>query len=204
MCTVDWGFIAAWVGALATVGLLISAVVGFGIWKKQFFKQRDHDLAMRIIRSVLRVYDQVSQMRSPIGLITDGDVSIPASGLPNPEEDRQYRTMWARYRARTINLQRCVTIRASELNEAIVVWDETSDLLKELAGQLEDMENALSREVFTNLEALKPTVEGDIDHPDIDVLYAPVDVDAVDQFSVNYREIISQIRSCVGPKIRME
>ena len=36
MCVIDWGIIAPWVGALATVGLVVTAYIGFGQWKNQF------------------------------------------------------------------------------------------------------------------------------------------------------------------------
>lgn len=159
---------------------------------------------MRILRSVLKVYGRVHLMRSPTGLITDGDVPVQISNLPNSETDREYRTMWARYRARTIDLQVCQDARATDLNEAIVVWGKGKELLTDLADQLVEREVALNREVFNYLEALKSRPKADIDEPDRDVLFAPVGVDVVDQFNVNYLEIVGRIRSCLGPKIRME
>jgi len=204
MCTIDWGFAAAWVGALATVGLLIFAAVGFWIWKKQFFKQRDYDLAIRILRSVLKAYGRIHLVRSPGGLITDGDVPVQASNLPNPETDREYRTMWARYRARIIDLQLCQDARSTDLNEAIVVWGKGNELLTDLANQLVEREAALNREVLNYLETLKPMPNADVDDPNLKVLFASDGVNVVDQFKVHYLEIVGRIRSCLGPKIRME
>ena len=52
MCAVNWGFVAAWVGALATVGILVAGIYGFGEWRSQFLKTRDHDLARRILNAI--------------------------------------------------------------------------------------------------------------------------------------------------------
>ena len=65
MCAIDWGFIAAWVVALATVGLLLAAIYGFGIWRSQYEKTRDHDLARRILSAISDSHVVFDELRTP-------------------------------------------------------------------------------------------------------------------------------------------
>jgi len=204
MCAIDWGFVAAWIGALATVGLVVAAFLGYGIWKKQFFKQRNHDLALRLLRAVSNSYVKLDELRSPTLLITDDDVPVRPSEFADSNTDLEFRAMSARYRARKKHLTDVVEERIAALNEALVVWDEFGETLGDILNELGNMESQVSREVAIFLEGLALRAEGDIDYPNREILYSPTDAAAEDVFADEYQMIIGRIRTHLGPKIRME
>ena len=92
--------IAAWIGSLSTLGLLIAAILGFRVWKKQFFGKRDHDLALKVLGRLHLSSQELQAFRSPVTTIMDGDVPIEPAAFPDPHRDYEYRRMWARYKSR--------------------------------------------------------------------------------------------------------
>ena len=85
MCSIDWGFVAAWVGALATAGLLIAAIYGFNVWKSQFIKTRDHDLALRILHAISNSHIVFDELRTPHALFSDSDVQVEPPEADGPD-----------------------------------------------------------------------------------------------------------------------
>lgn len=208
MCTVDWGFIAAWIGAISTLGLLIAAIFGFGQWKDQFRKQRDHDLAVKLNGTLHASIRQLDALRAPQRIITDGDVPIAESGYNNPDDDWEHRKMSARYRARQDRAFVAGQDRIDFLNEAYLVWPDLKSQLDKHESELTMMELQVLREAAKFVSNLDPRTEVE-DKVDVDILYAPYDRDpnnpfASDQFAQDYAAVVEKIRQLLGPKIRME
>lgn len=205
LCAVDWIAWAAWIGAGSTFGLLIAAVLGFYAWKSQFKKQRDHDLAIRVLRAVSDSYVELDDMRSPTGLISDHEVAIDPPEFNDPNMDASYRVMKARYLARKMHLVSVVKNRTALLNEGLVIWEgEYGETLADLINELGAMESAVSQQVAIYLDGLSLRAEGDIDYPDRDILYSPAGAEAEDQFADEYQTKIEAIRKHLAPKIRMD
>ena len=136
MCQIDWTAIAAWIGALSTTGLLIAALRGFHIWKDQFLKQRDHDLAFQVLRKMDDSTRELDALRAPVGIITDLDVAIEKSAYEEEERDWDFRKMSARYRARHQHYFTTATERTDAVHEAILIWPDCAKELQELADDL--------------------------------------------------------------------
>lgn len=205
LCAIDWMAWAAWIGAASTFGLLIAAVLGFFVWKSQFKKQRDHELAVRILRTISDSYVELDDMRGPTGIISDHDVALDAPEFNDSNMDLTYRVMKARYRARKMHLIAVVKDRTTFLNEGLVIWDgEYGETLADKINELAEMESRVSREVAIYLDGLSLRAEGDIDRPDLDILYSPADAEAEDLFADRYQTKIEVIRKHLAPKIRME
>ncbi len=125
MCAIDWGFVAAWVGALATAGLLIAAIYGFDIWKSQFIKKRDHDLAVRILRTISNSHIVFDELRTPPALFSDSDVQVESpEAADGPDPHYEYRKMFARYKARSMHLAAVRKERTAPLFEAMALWED--------------------------------------------------------------------------------
>ena len=207
MCTIDWGIIAAWVGASATVGLVVTAYIGFGQWKKQFIKQRDHDLALTVLRTMDNSTRELDALRAPVGIITDGNVPIVKSTYEDEQQDWDYRRMTARYQARQQQYLIVANERIDAVHEALLIWDDCGQDLKSMADELSEKERQVFIEAAKYVENLHPnTVEET--RIDRDVLYARADrkVDdpfADDPFAKNYVEIVGRIRSLLRPKLRV-
>jgi len=210
MCAIDWGIIAAWVGALATVGLVVTAYIGFGKWKNQFVKRRNHDLALKVLRTMDNSTRELDALRAPVGIITDGSVPIAKSTYGDEQQDWDYRRMTARYQARQQQYLIVANERMDAVHEALLVWDgdDCGQELKELGDELNEMERLVFVEAAKYVDNLHPGT-GDEAGVDKDVLWANADRDvhdpfANDPFAMKYVEFVDQIRLLLKPKLRLE
>ena len=203
MCVIDWGFVAAWIAATSTFGLLIAAYVGFGQWKNQFVKERDHDLALKVLQVVSTVHIRVREVRHPTPLISDFDLPNPTDEYENDPEMRSYGMALRMYRARQHHLAAALEIRVSVMNEALVVWGEFGKQLAALILELSSKEIAVQQAVWLHVDGLNPR-SGDTERPDFNILYAPADPVTPDQFATEYEAIVDRVRKYLGPNIRMD
>jgi len=208
MCAIDWGIIAAWVGALATVGLVATAYIGFGQWKKQFIKQRDHDLALKVLRTMDNSTRELDALRAPVGIITDGSVPIAKSTYEDEQQDWDYRRMTARYQARQQQYLVVANERIDAVHEVLLVWDDCGQELKELADELSEMERQVFVEAASYVDNLHPSTKEEA-KVDKDVLWAVADRDvhdpfAGDPFAMKYVDFVGRMKLLLKPKLRME
>lgn len=192
--------IAAWIGSLSTLGLLVAAILGFRVWKKQFFGQRDHDLALKVLRHLHLSSQELQAFRSPVTTIMDGDVPIEPSAFADPNLDYDYRRMWARYKSRRNHMFDRAEARINIVHDARVVWPDFRESLDELGSKLTDVEVRVVGEARKYVESLLPGVN-EPEEFDRDILYANRDgEDAIDD---EYTEIVGNFRDLLAPKIHM-
>ncbi len=206
MCQIEWGFVAAWIGALATVGLVFAAFKGLHTWRVQFIKQRDHELALRIVREVSHSYIVFDQLRTPFQLFSDSDVPVPPSGGERPDFLLEHRKMFARYKARTMHLSAARQQRTVALLEALAIWDEDDYVVKlgDLINSLGPVESRVIVEADLYVESLKPNYPDDGQRADINVLYSKLGDEAEDPTLAEYEAIKKEILEHLKPKLRME
>ena len=200
-CQIDWMAIAAWIGALSTFGLLCAAFLGYRLWKKQFFGQRDHDLALRILRSLHLSSQELDAFRSPRFTIMDGDVQMEPSNLSDPELDYEYRRMWAIYQSRRNHMFEHAESRINTICEAELVWPGLRGSLGELGSQLTDVEIRVVTEAHKYVNSLNPHVRKP-EEIDEEVLHA--NRDGKDAVKDEYTRLIDRISDLITPKIRMK
>lgn len=205
-CVIDWAIVATWIGAIASVGLLFAAISGLTVWKSQFRKTRDHELAVRMLRVVSSTQDLLAELRSPISLISDGDVPVRPAEANGPDPDFEYRKMWARYRSRTIHLTEASQKRAALLDEISCIWDDneyTAGLVT-LIGRLGTIERSVKIEAGRYVDSYRrdaaAVADGDIDR---ETLYSPADYNEPDPIAHQYEEAKELIVQHLKPKIRM-
>ncbi len=204
VCTIDWGLIAAWVGALATVGLVVAAVYGLGEWKSQFLKTRDHDLARRILKTIadsLLIFDE---LRTPHALMSDNEGSFDPHNLEDMDGSLEHHQMSARYRARSRHLATVRKERAAVLLETAALWGDNNEYsvgLGILINQLGPLESAVIAEATKFVDNLVPNAVGE--PVNRAVLFKPMDADAVDAHGTAYLAIRNEIIRYLGPRIRM-
>lgn len=205
MCTVDWGFIAAWVGALATAGLMIAATCALYVWKSQFLKIRNHDLAVRILRTVSDSHFIFNELRTPHALFSDSDAQVePPEAAGGPDPLYEYRKMFARYKARSMHLFTVRKERAAPLFEAVALWEDEDYVarLGELINMLAPLENAVLAEATIHVDSLRPNSEAvDIDRG---ILFSPFDIETSDPTNDAYQIAKTDILNHLRPKLRME
>ena len=207
-CSIDWGIFAAWVGALATVGLVLAAYIGFGQWKKQFTKRRDHDLALKLLRKLDDSNRELDALRAPVAIITDGDVPIAPSSYEDEQRDWDHRKMSARYRARQQHYLTTANERIDAVHEAMLIWDDCGQELQDLADELSEKETQVFVEAQKYVDNLHPNTEEEA-KIDKDILYARADRDvkdpfADDPFAKEYFDIVLRIRALLQPKLRLK
>ncbi len=156
MCVIDWTAIAAWIGSLATLGLLIAAVLGFYMWKKQFFGQRDHNLALKILQRMHLSSKALRAFRSPVPTMIDEDVPLGPPGFDDPNYDYEYRRLWARYRSRRQRVFESTEERLSAIHDATVVWPDLRPELTELGEKLAVIETEVIVEARKYVESHHP------------------------------------------------
>jgi len=205
MCVIDWGIFAAWLGALATVGILIAAIYGFRQWKSQFLKTRDHDLARRIVKAASDSHLVFDELRTPHALFSDGDEPVAP---PTPDDvpgEFKHRELYARYKARSGHLAEVRKERTAALFEAMALWDDTdyATRLGELVSELAPLENAILVEATNYVAGMAPGAS-DMPSIDLDVLFSPLDTDEPDETNANYQVIKDEILRHLRPKIRMD
>ena len=204
ICAIDWGFIAAWVGALATVGLLLAAIYGFGMWRSQFEKTRDHDLARRILKTISDSHIVFDELRTPHALLSDGDEPVAP---PTPDDllgQFEHREMYSRYKARSKHLAIVRKERTAALFEAVALWDYEGYAVRlgEFINQLAPLEDAVLDEAIYYVESLAPGPDNiEFDRA---VLFAPIDPATDDQTNADYQAIKDRILQHLMPKIRMD
>jgi hypothetical protein len=205
MCAIDWGLIAAWIGALATVGLLWAARRALWEWKSQFLQTRDHDLALRILRAVNRSHVVFDELRTPHGLFSDSDVAIEPPEAHGPDPEFEYRQMFARYKARVLHLSKAREERTVPLLEALAVWDSENYAVRlgDLINSLAPIESKVIAESHKYVESLRAVQTKGADKPDKSVLYSAMDAAAEDLTNAEYEGIKYQIAEHLKPKIRM-
>jgi hypothetical protein len=202
----DWTAIATWIGAGATVGLVIAAFRGLYTWRTQFLKQRDHDLALRIVKAISNSYIVFDELRSPVQLFSDSDVPVPPPEGDSPDPYYDHRRMFARYKARTIHLSDVRAERTTLLLEALAIWDEGdyATTLGELTNRLADVEQKVIVEATEYVESLKPNYEAGENQVSQSILFSPADAAADDPTGAEYEGIRDEILNHLKPKIRME
>lgn len=203
MCVVDWGLIAAWVGATSTAGLLYAAIRGLSEWKSQFLRTRDHDLALRVIRSVTQSYFLLDALRTPHTLISDDPVPPPEADGPDP--DFQYRKMFTRYRSRIRDLTEAIEERAALVEESMTLWgdNEYGVTLGNLIHELGVIESEVKNEASNYVQSLRPDL-ADADYRiDRDLLYSPAGAETPDATADRYESAKGLIFGHLGPKVRM-
>lgn len=208
MCTIDWMAWAAWIGALSTLGLLLAAIYGFRVWKDQFFKQRDHDLALKLLLALEDSYHELDGLRSPKATIKDGDEPITKSSYDDDQLDWEFRKISARYLSRQRHCFNYANKRMDATHEALLVWDDLAANLSALTDILNDKERQVLAEAKKYVDNLHPNTDEE-DAVDTAILYFPIDRDdadplAGDAFATQYYDIVKQIRVLLKPKIRME
>lgn len=206
-CSIDWGIIAAWVGALATVTLVFVALFGYRVWEKQFFKQRDHDLAIRIVKSITSSHIVFDELRTPHALFSDSDVPVAQHEGDLPQPDDEFQKLFARYKARTNHLSAARAERTHLLFEAMVVWDDEAEFgmqMGRLINDLAPIERRVITEATIFVDSHRPHYPADEEKADIDVLFVKDDVEAEDATAAEYQTAKDAIFAHLGPKIRME
>ena len=198
---------AAWIGALATVALVFTALFGYRVWKKQFFKQRDHDLAIRIVKSITSSHVIFDELRTPDALFSDSDVPVAQHEGDLPQPDDQFQKLFARYKARTSHLSAARTERTYLVFEAMVVWDDEAKFGTEIGRLINDLspiEKRVITEATIYVDSHHPHHPPDQEPADIDVLFVKADVEAEDATAAEYQTAKDAIFAYLGPKIRME
>ena len=193
--------IAAWIGALSTLGLLFAAFLGYRAWKKQFFSQRDHDLALSVLRHLHLSSQELDAFRSPRFTMMDGDVQMEPSTLSDPRLDFEYRRMWAKYQSRRNHMFDQAEARINTIHEATVVWPELRESLSKLGSQLTDVEIRVVEEAHKYVDSLNPQIH-ESEEVDRGVLHA--NRDGKDAVSDEYTSLIGRISDLITPKIHMQ
>lgn len=209
VCVIDWELFSAAVGAFASVGLLIVAIFGMYVWRTQFLRIRDHDIARRVLESISESEIVFHELRTPHGLITDSEEQVAppnADDLPGAYHHRKIRS---RYVARARHLNDVRLKRTSVLFEATSLWDNSAYALTlgAMINSLADLESDVMQEVTALIYSLDPSLEpvaGGAGEPNKEILYAPVDVEADDEIASNYEAIKIQILRHLRPKITMQ
>ena len=206
MCAIDWGFVAAWVGALATAGLLIAAIYGWDVWKSQFIKTLDRHLALRILNAISNSHIVFHELRTPDALFSDGDVQVEPPEAHGPDPHHEYRKMFARYEARTMHLATVRMERTALLLEATALWEgeNYANRLVELNHLLGSIENSVTGEVVKYINSLRPDLEDDTVEFDRNILYSPLIAEMPDPTDDQYQTAKNNILDHLRPKIRME
>ncbi len=203
MCAVDWGLIAAWIAAISSVGLFCAAVLALKEWKSQFFKTRDHDLALRVVRSVAKSYIMLDELRTPHALISDDQPPPPEADGPDP--DFEYRVMSSRYRSRIRHLSEVVEERTALVDEIRSLWDDDSygDKLGMLINELGIIENNVKTEASNLVMSLRRDASDKGYRIDKEVLYSPSDYTDPDPVADSYEAAKEAILVHLKPKIRL-
>ena len=203
MCAIDWGFVAAWVGALATAGLLIAAIYGLDVWKSQFIKTRDHDLALRILHAISNSHIVFDELRTPHALFSDSDVQVEPPEADGPDPHYEYRKMFARYKARSMHLSTVREERTALLFEALALWEDENYAVRlgELIIELAPIEDSVIAEAMNYVDNLRPDLEDVV--VNIDILYSS-DAENPDPTDDEYQTAKTNILNHLRPKIRME
>lgn len=206
LCTVDWMAWAAWIGALATAALAYFAYRGLKTWRTQFLKQRDHDLALIIVRAISHSYVIFDELRSPVPLFSDSDVPIPPPEAHGEDPDFQHRKMLARYKARTIHLSDARERRTVPLLEVLAIWDDEDYTVKlgDLINSLATVESKVIAEAQEYVESFRLAYQANGEHIDMAVLFSPADAGAEDPTGAEYEAIRNQILDHLEPKLRMK
>jgi hypothetical protein len=195
-----------WISALSDVALAAAAVYGvhraFSEWQRQFTARRDHDLAIGMTRAINDCHTRTDELRTPFGMVTDGDVPVPPSEFSNPDHDRQYRVAWARYRSRQMHLHVAAEQRHAKQTEAMAIWGKDGDSIGELINQINDKERDVLFEAHKHVAHLNPGLDN-LGPPDLDVLYAPAEASAHDQFANDYEALMRQVSDLLKPKIQI-
>lgn len=193
--------IAAWIGALSTLGLVFAAFLGYRVWKKQFFSQRDHDLALRVLRHLYLSSQELDAFRSPGFTIMDGDVQMEPSTHSDPRLDFEYRQMWAIYQSRRNHMFDQADARINTIHEATVVWPELRESLNKLGSQLTDVEIRVVAEAHKHVDSLNPQIQ---ESEEIDRRVLHANRDGKDAVKDEYTTRIERISDLITPKIRMQ
>lgn len=204
MCTIDWGLFAAVVGALSTLGLLIAAILGYGVWKAQFLRTRDHEVARRLLKAISDSEIVFSELRTPHALFSDMEVPVPPPEIDDLPGQHEHRRMFFRYKARSIHLATVRAERSVALLEALALWEdeEYTSRLGELVNQLAPLETAVMDQAATFVDSLAPG-EGVVE-VDRDVLFSPLDLETPDKVGKDFWTIKNNIVKHLRPKLRME
>lgn len=205
MCTIDWGFVAAWVNAIAALGLLAAAAIGLFAWKAQFLQTRDHDVARRLLRTITDSHIVFDEIRSPVAQFSDADEPIAPPALGEDLADITYRELYARYRARTRHLDEVRKERTAALFEALTLWNDEEEYvarLGQLVLDLAALENEVLAQAMSFVDNMKPgtTEETSIDRG---VLFAPADINAADPTNDRYQAAKEDISQHLRRKLRM-
>jgi hypothetical protein len=201
MCVIDWGLVAAWIGSLAAVGLVIAAVYGFEDWKRQFFKRRDHDLARDLVHAIKDSEVKFHQLRTTDGLFTDGDLAFASPRPGDVPGQAEHRQMYARYRSRTQHVVSARMRRTTLAIEASALWEPNYAIpLCDLVNSLAPLEDRVAAEAMNFVESLVPKSKVTVNQ---EVLFAPDDVKDDDRILDEYREITGKIIKHLRPKLQM-
>ena len=205
MCAIDWGFIAAWIGALATVGILVAAIYGFGEWKLQFLKTRDHDLARRILKAIGDSHLVFDELRTPHALFSDADEAVALPTVDDLPGQFEHRKMHARYKARSRHLANVRQERTALLFEAKALWDDGGYAVRlgALINQLAPLEESVLDEATKYVDNLAPGPEEDL-RVNRSILYRPLDPNSPDPTDDEYVAATKENSDHVKQKIRME
>ena len=206
MCVIDWGFVAAWVGALATVALAVAAFRGLHTWRTQFLKQRNHDLALQIVRAISHSYVVFDELRTPFQLFSDSDVPVPPPEGDGPDPHFEHRKMFARYKARTMHLSTARQKRTVALLEAQAIWDDEDYVVRlgDLINSLGPVESNVITEADKYVDSLHPNYPADGQHVDKTVLFSPAGAEAEDPTLAEYEAIKDDILEHLKPMLRMD
>lgn len=206
LCTVDWMAWAAWIGASGTAALAYFAYRGLKTWRTQYLKQRDHDLALKIVRAISHSYIIFDELRTPVPLFSDNDVPVPPPEANGPDPEYQHRKLFARYKARTIHLSEAREQRTVPLLEALAIWDDEDYTTKlgDLINSLAPVESKVIAEAREYVESFRPNYQANGQQIDKAVLFSPDEAGAEDPTGAEYEAIRNQILDHLKPKLRMQ
>jgi len=190
MCQIDWRAIADWITAIGTWGLVFVAIGGYFIWRKQFFKQRDHDLALRMVRNHIDCVREMEIFRTQNRTVRDA----PGTKV----SDIGWEEANAMYDARRLTLSDFIILRVKIESEASLVWVDIWQELGELNkkwGRLDSRVMAETKKYVLGLDS-KPD---DAEEYDPKIVFGTSD-DSVGQ---QYLEIMTEIFLLIEPKLQM-
>ena len=116
--------------------------------------------------------------------------------------------MSARYRARHQHSFVVASECIDAIHEALLIWDDCAQELKDLADQLSEKERQVLVEALRYIDNLHPSTEAET-RVNKDILYARADRDvkdpfANDPFATEYNDIVVRIQVLLRPKLHLE
>lgn len=188
-----WGDIPSWIEAIAIV-------YGISAWRNQFAGQRDHDLALKLLKTVNEYKMWLTFVRHPIIYSSEYPIFTNSELMELTERQLRFKKAEYAYENRLKKLSASRLALGDLITEASIIFGD--DNIRNIFDKIPPIEHDVRDAVHSYLESINPTTSGTIKEGNFALLYDTQDKN--DIIKKRLIEPLAKLNKLLEPKLNLE